>query len=179
LALEDAIDEARRAAVLISCMRPIGDQTAGNDEETFPEDRRQLAPGRKRDDQIAVTYRRATPRNDNAATRRACESLDGPLGLARVTHVNRNHLNLEHRCHSLNDTELSGVGRDAGIPKNRNSRYVWRDLFEQLQPFHAYAVFVKHEPSDVTARPRQALDIASADWIVHEWEHDWHGSCHL
>src|SRR6476469_1329749 len=93
LALEDAIDVACRTAVLISCVRPIGDQTAGNDEETFPVDRRQLAPSRKRDDQIAVTYRHATPRNDKTATWRACESLDRPLGLARVTHVNRNHLN--------------------------------------------------------------------------------------
>ena len=96
-----------------------GDQTAGNDEETFPVDRRQLAPSRKRDDQIAVTYRRATPRNDKTATWRACESLDRPLGLARVTHVNRNHLNLEHRCHSLNDAELGGLRGDAGIPQAR------------------------------------------------------------
>ena len=40
LALEDAIDVAGRAAILINRMHPIGNQAAGNDEETFPVDRR-------------------------------------------------------------------------------------------------------------------------------------------
>jgi hypothetical protein len=38
LALENAIDVARRAAILINRMHPIGSQTAANDEETFPVD---------------------------------------------------------------------------------------------------------------------------------------------
>jgi integrase len=66
LALEDAIDVACRTAVLISCVRPIGDQTAGNDEETFPVDRRQLAPSRKRDDQIAERHLQTFARKKDA-----------------------------------------------------------------------------------------------------------------
>ena len=45
---------------------------------------------------------------------------------------------------------------DRGIAKDRHSRQVWRDLFEQFQPFPAHAVFKKHEASGIAARPRQA-----------------------
>ena len=54
LALEDAIDVAGRAAVLVDEIRPIGDQAAGGDEESFVVDRGQFVPGRQRDDQIAM-----------------------------------------------------------------------------------------------------------------------------
>jgi hypothetical protein len=39
------------------------------------------------------------------------------------------------------------------------------DLFEQLQPFCANAVFEIHETGGITVRPRQALDEASADCL--------------
>ena len=54
LALEDAIDVAGGAPVLVDRIRPIGDQAAGGDEEAFEVDRGQLVPGRQRDDQIAM-----------------------------------------------------------------------------------------------------------------------------
>ncbi len=54
LALEDAVDVAGRAPVLVDEIRPIGDQAAGGDEDAFEVDRRQLVPGRQRDDQIAM-----------------------------------------------------------------------------------------------------------------------------
>ena len=54
LALEDAVDVAGRAPVLVDAIRPIGDQAAGGDEEAFVVDRGQLVPGRQRDDQIAM-----------------------------------------------------------------------------------------------------------------------------
>ena len=40
-----------------------------------------------------------------------------------------------------------------------------RDLFEQLQPFPAQAVFELHKAGGVAARPRQAVDEAGADRI--------------
>ena len=52
LALEDAIDVAGRAAVLVDRIRPVGDQAAGGDEEAKGVDRGQFVPGRQRDDQI-------------------------------------------------------------------------------------------------------------------------------
>ena len=59
LALEDAVDVAGRAPVLVDLIRPIGDQAAGGDEGAFEVDRGQLVPGRQRDDQIAMTLRAA------------------------------------------------------------------------------------------------------------------------
>ena len=62
LALEDAIDVAGGAPVLIDVIRPIGDQAAGGDEGAFEVDRGQFVPGRERDDQIAMNRRqRARP----------------------------------------------------------------------------------------------------------------------
>jgi hypothetical protein len=40
---------------------------------------------------------------------------------------------------------------DGRISKDRHPRDAGRDLFEQLQPFSAHAVFVKREPSRVAA----------------------------
>ena len=54
LALEDAIDVAGRAPVLVDQIRPVGDQAAAGDEEAVGVDRGQLVPGRQRDDQIAM-----------------------------------------------------------------------------------------------------------------------------
>ena len=67
LALEDAIDVAGRAPVLVDVIRPIGDQAAGGDEEAFEVDRGQLVPGRQRDDQIAMKRRR--PRSPSRSGR--------------------------------------------------------------------------------------------------------------
>ena len=57
LALEDAIDVAGRASVLVDEIRPIGNQAAGDDEVACVVDRGQLVPGRQLDDQIAVNVR--------------------------------------------------------------------------------------------------------------------------
>ena len=57
LALEDAIDVAGRAPVLVDQVRPIGDQAAGGDKVAVRVDRGQLVPGRQRDDQIAMNRR--------------------------------------------------------------------------------------------------------------------------
>ena len=54
LALEDAIDIAGRAPVLVDQIRPVGDQATGGDEEAAGVDRGQFVPGRQRDDQIAM-----------------------------------------------------------------------------------------------------------------------------
>ena len=47
LALEDAIDIAGRAAVLVDVIRPIGDQAAVGDEESVRSRLRALVPGRQ------------------------------------------------------------------------------------------------------------------------------------
>ena len=55
LALEDAIDVAGRAAVLVDQIGAIGNQAAAGDEEAVGIDRGQLVPRRQRDDQIAMS----------------------------------------------------------------------------------------------------------------------------
>src|SRR5262245_5790104 len=54
LALQDAVDVAGGAPVLIDVIMPIGDKAAGVDEDTIVVDRRQLVAGRQLDDQIAM-----------------------------------------------------------------------------------------------------------------------------
>ena len=61
--------------------RPLGDQAAAGDWEGVVVDRRQLVPGRKRDDQITMTLQRA-PCHDQAAICRAGEGRDRALDLA-------------------------------------------------------------------------------------------------
>ena len=74
----------------------------------------------------------------------------------------------------------TGRGRSVcWISKDRHSCHVGRDLLEQLQPFSADAVFEKREPGGIAARPRQAVDKASGDWIGHDQEHDGHGAGRL
>ena len=48
LALEDAVDVAGGAPVLVDVIRPIGDQAARGDERAFVVDRGQFVPGRQR-----------------------------------------------------------------------------------------------------------------------------------
>ena len=47
-------------------------------------------------------------------------------------------------------------------------------LFEQFKPFPTHAVLKTQEAGGVTARPRQAIDEAGADWIDNDREHDRH-----
>jgi hypothetical protein len=54
LALEDASDIAGRPAELIDEIRPVGDQSAGDNEVACGVDPWQLTAGRQLDDQIAV-----------------------------------------------------------------------------------------------------------------------------
>src|SRR6516165_6203526 len=80
------------------------------------------------------------------------------------------------RRQGLDGAKLGGTGWYGGVPKDRHARHARRDLFEQFQPFSAYAVFIQHEASGVAARPRQAVDETAADWIGDEREHDRHGA---
>ena len=58
----------------------------------------------------------------------------------------------------------------------RRAGYAGRDLFQQLQPFPAQAVFERDETGGIAARSRQAVDVAGTDRIGDGREHDWHGA---
>jgi hypothetical protein len=57
LALEDAVNVRGRAAVLVDQIRPIRDQSTDGDERALVVNRGQLVPGRKPDNQIAMSCR--------------------------------------------------------------------------------------------------------------------------
>jgi hypothetical protein len=66
---------------------------------------------------------------------------------------------------SLYDGELADTGGRGGIPKDRRSCDVRRDLLEQFQPFPGQTVFKQQKTGDVTAWLRQACHIPGAYWI--------------
>src|SRR5262249_1572351 len=92
------------------------------------------------------------------------------ISLASRTPTGRNSTP-QLRGSGLNGAHLSGPAGLGGIPQYRYPRHARRDLFEQLQPFPADAVFEQEETGDVAARPRQAFDKTSADRIDEIDEH--------
>src|SRR5262245_24650752 len=141
LPLEDAIDVACRAPEWVGRTRPVRHEPAAGDEEAFPIDRRQLVPGCQRDDQISLRHPSTARPYNQAAIWAAGECGDGALDLGRVTHASRADLHPERRRHRLDDGQLADPGGCGGITKYGRSLHVGRDLFEQLQPFPAHAVF--------------------------------------
>ena len=140
-------------------------------------DRGQLVPGRKRDDQIAMSTRQRARRHDQPAIQRAREGRDGALD-SPASRTLTGLTSTPRRRHSLDNAELAGPGGYGGIPKDRRARHARRDLLEQLQPFPAHAVFEQEETGDIAARPRQAIDEAGADRIDDIREYDRHGAGH-
>jgi hypothetical protein len=164
LALQDAVDVAGRAPILVDDIRPIGGQAADGDEGAFEVDRGQFVLGRQRDDQVAMNERQRARGHDQTAIRGAREGRDGALDLAGVAH-DRNYFHAERRRYGLDCGELADPGSHGGIPNDCRSRHARRNLLEQLQPFSAQAVFEQKEAGGVATRARQAVDEAGADRI--------------
>src|SRR5262245_31049691 len=116
-------------------------------------------------------YRRAR-RHDQAAIRSAGEACDRALDLPGIAGIDRPQLHAERLRHGLNSTELPDAGWIGGIAKYSRSHKPRRDLFQQLQPFSAQAIFENHEPGDIAARPRERIDEAGTDRIGDAREHD-------
>ena len=127
LAPEDAIDIAGRATELIEPIRPIGDQAAGGGLLTTNVNCRQLVLGRKPDEQIAMTFHRATG-HDQAAIGIAGESGNVVLDLLRVAYVNRAHINPERRSCGADSSELGDTGGIYRISKDGYLRQSRHDL---------------------------------------------------
>src|SRR5262249_53992068 len=123
LPLEDAIDIASRLPELVDEIRPIGDQAAGSDEEAVPVDRRQLVPRRQLEDQIAMPHHHTARRRDQTTIRRAREGLDGPLDLAGLAHVDRDHLDLERRPHRLDPRRTATRATPGAISLSSSSHF--------------------------------------------------------
>ena len=113
---------------------------------------------------------------DQASIRRAREGRDGALDLGRVAHVNRAHVHANRRRHRLDNGELADPRCDGGVPKDRCSCHVRRDLLEQFQPFCTQTVFEHQKASGVAARPRQTIDEAGTDRIGDDRKYDRHSA---
>src|ERR1700732_539588 len=91
-ALENAIDIAGRAPVLVRPIGPIGNQTAGGDIVTSIVYRRQLVLRGQPNDQVPTTQSQYARGHDQTAIRVSREGSYHTLHLAVVVHVERAHL---------------------------------------------------------------------------------------
>src|SRR5262245_37651580 len=112
-----------------------------------------------------MTKRRRALRRDQATVRGPREGCNGEFDLRRLVQVDRTYLDAQRWRHSLDRGELGRASGQGRVPKNCYSGHAWRDLFEQLQPFCAQAIFKIGEPGGVAAWPRQAFDITCTDGI--------------
>src|SRR5262249_24363623 len=137
----------------------------GSGEVTFIVDRRQPVACCKRDDEIAMNDRQRAPCRDQTTVRAPCECRKRALDLAGVAHIDRAQLDCERRRHGLKCAPEANPGRYGGLANDSYSRHAWRNLFEQLQPFRANAVFIRGKTGGVATRPRQTFDEARANRI--------------
>src|SRR5512143_621462 len=73
LTLEDAIDVAGSAPIVVDEIGTVGHQAAAGDEKSLVIDRGEPMPSRQLDDQIAISRCGRACRYDQTATRRACK----------------------------------------------------------------------------------------------------------
>ena len=93
--LEDAIDVAGRAAVLVEVVEAVGHQAAAHDVAAIGVDRRQTVPRRKCDDQLPMIEHAPARRRNQAAVGLAGECNDSALDLPGVVRIDRAQLNPE------------------------------------------------------------------------------------
>src|SRR5262249_6365120 len=95
LALENAIDVACRAPVLVDPIRSVGDQGAFRDAKAVGVDGGQLGLGGELCDQMTMNRRRRAPCYNQTAIRSACESGDAALDVVGVAHIDWAYLHPE------------------------------------------------------------------------------------
>src|SRR5262249_12778678 len=106
-----------------------------------------------------------------SAVRNVRKGRDRRLDGAGIVQTDRAQLNPQRR-RRLDGGELTDAGGNGGIPQHHRARDARCDFLEQFEPFRGDRVFERGEPGGIAARPRQAIDQASADWVDHATEHD-------
>src|SRR5262249_34397997 len=109
-------------------------------------------------------------RHDQSAVRITGKSRDRCLNSTCVLQIDCTQLDPERR-RRLNGGELTDAGGIGWITQNRSARDWRRDLLKQFEPFCADSIFEGGEAGSVAARPRQAVDQASADRVNDASEH--------
>ena len=137
-------------------------------------DRGQLVASRQRNDQRAMNHGWRGRQHDQAVVRSPHERGDSALDGGRVACVERANLDPQRCGRGLQCAELTKPGGLRGLVENRRTSHARRDLFEKFDPFRAYAELPLGKSSGVAARPRQTGDVARADRIGDQKEHDRH-----
>src|SRR6266436_8656362 len=99
------------------------------------------------------------------------ESRDGALDLAGIPHIDRAHVHAQRWRQGLDCGELARSGRHGWITKNSRSRYAGSDQLKQLHPFSAHRIFEDGEAGNVSAWPREIVNIASPRRVDNNVEH--------
>src|SRR5215467_9560123 len=115
LALEDAIDIASRASILILRIGPIRDQAADRRINTARIDGRESAPIRQCYNPRAVSLRGRAQGHDQTTVRRTCEIGEHPFELADIARIDRLQLHPERRRRGLHGGELASAQRPVRI----------------------------------------------------------------
>src|SRR5262245_22329871 len=126
-----------------------------------------------------MDHRQRARRQDQPAIWSPRKGRDRPLDLARVAQVDRPYIYAGRCGHSLNYRKLSDPGGYGRIPQHYCSSETGCDLLEQFKPFSTQAIFELHEAGGITARLRQTINEAGADWIGDDREHNRHGVSYL
>ena len=99
--------------------------------------------GSKRNDQSAIYDCLWAPRYDQPTTRSGCKRCDVALDFGGVPQIDCARFHAERRRRGLDRTILAEPGGNGRIPKDCDAIYFRCDLFKQVQPFSADAVFKK------------------------------------
>ena len=143
-------------------------------------DRGQFVSRRQSDDQIAMNVRQRAPRNNQAAIRGACEGRHGALNLARVAHVDRDHLHPE-RLALQSGWRRTGRSRQlrwdhAGLPLRVTPGAICLSSSSHfaLRPYSKFVNPVALPPgrARLSTKPPPTGS-------THLHKHDWHGAGHL
>src|SRR5262249_26782804 len=132
--------------------------------------------GGQPDDKISMDDRQGARRRNQATIRRTRKGRDCAFNLTCLTRVDRDQFQSERRCRSLDCAELASSGRNFGIANDGYPGHSWRNLLEQLQPFHAQTVLQTDKACGVATRPRQAIDKAGTERTDNVREPDWHSA---
>src|SRR5262249_36956184 len=130
LALEDAVNVARRSPEFVDDIRTIRDQTALYDITSVRIDRRPLIASRPVHDQRAVNFRLGGCRHDDPLVRPLRKSFEASLDRIGFPHVYGSELDPECRRRRLDGGHLAISRELTRVAQNRHAGDARRDLLE-------------------------------------------------
>ena len=120
-----------------------------------------------------VRAREGVRHDDDSASRIAGQFNECGFNLRAIAHRGSEHLNAERRSRDFDRLQVVvDVWRRLGIEQQRRPLGLWRDLFQQFQPFAADRRFDVYKAGDVAAGSRQALNKTASDRVGHQHKND-------